>query len=473
MALYPNEHETIEGVGRALRAGQTTCVEVLRKCFDRIEEWEPRIKAWVRVDRAGAIEQARALDEELAAGKCRGPLHGIPIGIKDIIDVRGLPTAAGFGPWRDRVADRDATIVGSLRAAGAVILGKTVTTQFAWIDPPPTRNPWNLDRTPGGSSSGSAAAVAVGMCLGAIGTQTGGSIIRPASFCGVCGFKPTFGRLDENGILPFARSLDHPGPIARSTRDLILLFHELNERIEWDWDNPFGPPVIPESGSPAGSPEQAEGWISALLSSRDRPPRLRRLRGFFDRRAEPIVDVALTRAVDALVAAGAEVVDQPDDAFDFEGIVKKHRLMMAAEAAAGHEARMAAHRDDYAPRIRALVEEGMSIPVTEYIRCNEHWQSCTHMDAFGLGRDADALLMPATIGPAPDPATTGDPAFNSPWSYLGWPAVSFPIGLSPDGLPLALQLVGLDDFSDSEVLSTASWCEDVIRRASRSSERSD
>src|SRR3954470_8489356 len=132
MALFPNEHETIEGVGRALRAGRTSCVEVLGKCLDRIEEWEPRIKAWVRVDRARAIERARALDQELAAGNCRGPLHGIPIGIKDIIDVEGLPTAAGFAPWRDRVAERDAPLVGRLRRAGAVLLGKTVTTQFAW-----------------------------------------------------------------------------------------------------------------------------------------------------------------------------------------------------------------------------------------------------------------------------------------------------------------------------------------------------
>src|SRR3954454_9287333 len=126
MALYPNEHETIEGVGRALRAGRTTCAEVLDKCFDRIEEWEPRIKAWVHVDRERAIEQARNRDEELARGRCRGPLHGIPVGIKDIIDVEGLPTAAGFAPWRGRVAERDAVLVSRLRAAGALLLGKTV-----------------------------------------------------------------------------------------------------------------------------------------------------------------------------------------------------------------------------------------------------------------------------------------------------------------------------------------------------------
>src|SRR5262249_43946481 len=144
MGLYPSEHETIAGAAASLRTGRTTCRDLLLKCLDRIEEWEPRLKAWVRVDRDGALAQAAALDLELRAGQPRGPLHGIPIGIKDIIDVAGLPTAAGFRPWRDRVAARDAVLVEQLRRAGAVIVGKTVTTQFAWIDPPPTRNPWNL-----------------------------------------------------------------------------------------------------------------------------------------------------------------------------------------------------------------------------------------------------------------------------------------------------------------------------------------
>src|SRR5205085_5071627 len=156
----------------------------------------------------GALGQARALDEELRSGKDRGPLHGIPIGIKDIIDVKGLPTACGAKRWADRIAEWDSQVVARLRNAGAVIMGKTVTTPYAWIDPPATRNPWDPDRTPGGSSSGSAAAVACGMCLGAIGSQTGGSIIRPASFCGVAGFKPTHGHIDVHGVLPFAPSLD-------------------------------------------------------------------------------------------------------------------------------------------------------------------------------------------------------------------------------------------------------------------------
>ena len=166
------------------------------------------------VDRDGALAQAQALDAELKAGHDRGPLHGIPIGVKDIINVRAMPTSCGLHRWaRDSLPiGRCAPIVARLREAGAVILGKTVSTPFAWLDPPVTHNPWNFDRTPGGSSSGSAAAVACGMCLGAVGTQTGGSITRPAAFCGVAGMKPTFGQISTEGIFPLAPSLDHPGP---------------------------------------------------------------------------------------------------------------------------------------------------------------------------------------------------------------------------------------------------------------------
>jgi aspartyl-tRNA(Asn)/glutamyl-tRNA(Gln) amidotransferase subunit A len=447
MALYPSEHETITGVGRALRAGQTTCAHVLEKCFDRIEEWEPRLKAWVRVDRDGAMEQARARDEELEGGTCRGPLHGIPIGIKDIVDVQGLPTTAGYGPWRDRSAASDAPLVAQLRAAGAVILGKTVTTQFAWVDPPPTRNPWNLERTPGGSSSGSAAAVAVGMCLGAIGSQTGGSIIRPASFCGVCGLKPAYLEVSAEGVFPFAPSLDHPGPLARSIGDLGLLFDAIH---------------LPD--------------LRTREPDRPLPPRLGRLRGFFDRRAEPVMTGALDTALASLTAAGAEVFDLPEDIVDFEAILRNHRTIMCSECAAGHRERYSAERGSYAPKISALIEEGLATAAPDYVIASNSRSSFQALLAALQRRFAcDALVMPATIGPAPDVTTTGDPACNSPWSFLGLPSVSLPMGLAPDGMPLALQLVdGRQGRSHTRILlATAARCEDVLRRAYRTSTRSE
>jgi aspartyl-tRNA(Asn)/glutamyl-tRNA(Gln) amidotransferase subunit A len=463
LRLFPEESETIEGVGRALREGRTTCAAVLERCFHQIDLWDAKVNAWVFVDRAGAMRQARALDDELKAGTCRGPLHGIgslhgiPFGIKDIIDVAGMPTACGFHPWRDRVAVEDAALVTRLREAGAVILGKTVTTPFAWIDPPPTRNPWNLDRTPGGSSSGSAAAVATGMCLGALGTQTGGSIIRPASFCGVAGYKPAHGELPDPGILPFAPSLDHPGPIARTADDLAVIMDVLG------WPAPAEP-----GPSCAGAVKLSISEVTARITEwRGRsiePPALFRPRGFFDRRAELVMLDAFDRTLAALSAAGAKVVEGPDDGFNFEGLLAEHRLIMAAEAAATHEARFQEHHAEYAPHIRSLVEEGLSIPMTRYARSVLAWRKAGRDLSHALPPETSLVVTPATVGPAPDTSTTGNPCMNSPWSYLGWATVSFPVGLSPDGLPLAVQVAKPDPAIG--LLESASWCESVIRRAS-------
>jgi aspartyl-tRNA(Asn)/glutamyl-tRNA(Gln) amidotransferase subunit A len=463
MSLFPLEHETIEGVGRAIRSGQTSCVEVLQKCLDRIEEWEGRIKAWVRVDRDGAMAQAEARDAELADGICRGSLHGIPFGIKDIIDVEALPTAAGFDPWRDRIADTDAPLVGWLRAAGAVILGKTATTQFAWIDPPPTRNPWNLERTPGGSSSGSAAAVALGMCLGALGSQTGGSIIRPASFCGIAGYKPEYRFLSDDGFYPLAPAFDHPGLLARSVWDLRLTLHELivYEALEHKDPASFSPMTM--------TPKEVDEGVEVFCMARNVPPRLLRLRGFFEDHTEPVMMEQFEAALGLLADAGAEIVERPAEPFQFEEILRGHRRIMAAQAAAIHEAQFARHREHYAPQIRALIEEGLKVPLTLYIRTKLVLDRLSDDLSQGALEGYDGLVTPATIGPAPDLSTTGNPIFNSPFSYLGWPVVSFPIGLTTDGLPLALQMVGGTgpDLEPADLMATAAWSEAVIRNASR------
>src|SRR5713226_6243527 len=218
---------TIHAAADAIRARKLTPVDLLDQCLSRIDKLEDRVHAWVSVARDEARQQAEQLTKELARGQYRGPLHGIPIGVKDIFDVFDWPTAAGSKLWANSVARRDCTVVERLRQAGAVLVGKTVTTAYASFDPPPTRNPWNLQRTPGGSSSGSAAAVACGMCLGALGSQTGGSITRPASYCGVAGCKPTYGRVSTNGVLPLAHSMDHVGPIALCVRDLAILLQTI------------------------------------------------------------------------------------------------------------------------------------------------------------------------------------------------------------------------------------------------------
>ena len=446
LKLYPDADETIEGVGRALRAGRTTCAAVLEHCFRQIDLWDDRVHAWVFVDRAGAMQQARERDAELKAGRDRGPLHGIPIGIKDIIDVAGLPTAAGFRPWRDQVAVADAPLVGALREAGAVIMGKTVTTQFAWIDPPATRNPWNTERTPGGSSSGSAAAVATGMCLAAIGTQTGGSIIRPAAFCGVCGYKLEWLSVQTEGVIPFAPSLDHIGLLARSVGDLVLVARVIGDR-------------------PRGDDGQCDG-------EETRAPTLYRLGGLYHDRCEPAMASAYTGAMQRLADAGARVVE---GSLPLDEVHWSHRVIMASEAAAGHERRLTEHRADYRPRIRELVEEGLKIRAVDYTRAQDHRIefSIDVTDTFAYpetGTEAQAIALPAAPGPAPGPETTGDALFNSPWSFSGHPVVCLPIGLSPDGLPLSLQLVGPELNRQGDLYAAARWCERVLKSAARRTE---
>jgi aspartyl-tRNA(Asn)/glutamyl-tRNA(Gln) amidotransferase subunit A len=363
----------------------------------------------------------------------------MPIGVKDIYDVFDWPTAAGSKLWAKSIARQDAVVVDRLRQAGAIFLGKTVTTQYASFDPPVTRNPWNLERTPGGSSSGSAAALACGMCLGALGSQTGGSITRPASYCGVAGLKPTFGLVSCEGVVPLAASMDHPGPMARCVRDLGILLQ-----------------VIAGGG---GELCPAVPDFDAFLSQPLSPPRLGRVRGLFEERAEPVMRTTMEQVTKKLAGKGAVVTDVALPA-GFSEVVARHRIIMAVEGAVFHEARLKKHPEDYAPKIRGLIEEGLACPAPEYARCKSHQEKLTDETEACL-EEVDAWLTPATAGPAPDTGTTGDPAFNSPWSYTGLPTVSFPVGLSPDGLPLAIQLVG-QQFSEAKLLAVAAWCERAL-----------
>lgn len=429
MHLHPLPAETITGVGQALRARAGTCVSVVEQCLAQIDVWESKVHAWVIIDRDGAVVRAGELDHELGAGIYRGPLHGIPLGIKDLVNVAGWPTLAG-APWLPAVlATSDALIVTRLRDAGAIILGKTVTTQFACFDPPETRNPWNLERTPGGLSSGSAAAVATGMCLGAIGSQTGGLITRLASYCGVAGCKPTFGLVSLDGIYPLAASLDHSGLIARSVGDLALLLQVI----------------------------AAQPIASAALAG---PPRLGRLRGMFSELAESNSLAVFEQVLEALSRAGAVVAEAALPA-SFRTVLEGHRVLMTTELAALHEPMLIAHRRDYLPCVRGLIEEGLQVPATRYARARQH-QAALARDMLGTFAGIDVLACSATLGPALTPETTGNPAFNSCWSYTGLPTVSFPIGFSPDGLPLSIQLVGRAN-DEARLFAVAEWCERALR----------
>jgi aspartyl-tRNA(Asn)/glutamyl-tRNA(Gln) amidotransferase subunit A len=434
---------TIHAAAEMIRGGTTTPLDLLNICLANIDRYEERVRAWVFVDREGARVEAARSTEEAKRGQVRGPLHGIPLGIKDIFDVSDWPTAAGSKLWAHAIARKDATVVERLRRGGAVFLGKTVTTQYASFDPPPTRNPWSLERTPGGSSSGSAAALACGMCLGALGSQTGGSITRPASYCGVTGIKPSYGLVSCNGVVPLAHSMDHPGPMARCVRDLAIMLQAI---------------AGPDGVDPECSWQPTPDYMAALEEPRESPT-LGRLRGLFHDRAEPAMRELMDRVCDTLRERDAGIADLALPA-GFSDVIARHRTVMAVEAAQFHEQRLRRHPEDYSPNITALLREGLATSAPEYARTKEHQRQLT-AEMRSCFQDVDALICPATTDPAPDARTTGDPAFNSPWSYTGLPSVSFPAGWTKDGLPLCVQLIGYWG-QEAELLQTAAWCEERL-----------
>jgi aspartyl-tRNA(Asn)/glutamyl-tRNA(Gln) amidotransferase subunit A len=429
---------TITEAAGFIRRGEFTPVELLEQCLARFDRYEDRVRAWVYLDRDGAREQAERLTAELKQNNYRGPLHGIPVGIKDIIDVFDMPTGCGSKLWANSYARRDATVVERLRQAGAIIMGKTVTTAYASFDPPVTRNPWNLDRTPGGSSSGSAAAVACGMCLGALATQTGGSITRPASYCGVCSIKPTYGRVSVDGVLPLAPSMDHVGAMANCVRDLAILLQAIAGYDRRD---------------PACSSEPVNDYVVRL--EHPEQPHLARLRGAFDDKADATIRTVMEEIVQPRLKP--KPLPLPPE---FQEVFVRHHHIMAVEAAQYHQQRLRRHPEDYPPRIRGLIEDGTACPAPEYLDCLRHKEQLT-VSMVGLCETANALITLATTSGPPAGDTTGNPAMNSPWSYTGLPTVSLPVAWSGDGLPIAIQLTG-DQLFERDLLVAAAWVEQVI-----------
>jgi Asp-tRNA(Asn)/Glu-tRNA(Gln) amidotransferase A subunit family amidase len=429
------EPTTITEAAEFIRRGELSPSELLEQCLGRIDRYEDRVRAWVYVDREGAREQAARLTTELKQNGYRGALHGIPVGIKDIIDVFDMPTGCGSKRWANSYARRDATCVERLRQAGAVIMGKTVTTAYASFDPPPTRNPWNLERTPGGSSSGSAAAVACGMCLGALASQTGGSITRPASYCGVYSLKPTYSRVSVNGVLPLAPSMDHVGVMANCVRDLGLLLQPLARN----------------------DLEEAPG-----VSNYDCRPKQEAVSQY--RRLTALTNFPATATEEHAVAFAALRVRTSRAGWDWNDEVlppgfadapRNQYTMMGVEAAAYHEERLHRDPDDYPPKVRGLLEHGLSTPAPRYARLLNHYRELRAEIRSSFRGAWQTLITPATTGAAPTAETTGDPAFNAPWSYVGLPTVSLPFAWSGDGLPLAVQLIGPGWFEDDLLVAAA------------------
>lgn len=433
---------TILETADQFRAGHLSPTQLLRACLDAIDRFDGDVRAWTLVDRVGAQQAAEAAARELAAGQDRGPLHGIPIGVKDIVDVAGMPTRAGSPLTDARPATVDATVIARLRTAGAIILGKTVTTEFACFDPSPTRNPWNLAHTPGGSSSGSAAALALGMCIGAIGSQTGGSITRPASYCGISGAKPTFGRTSRAGVVPVSFHLDHVGAMARTAVDCGLMLSAMAGADPRD---------------PHAAPWPDVAFDGSVANS---PPTLGVVWPYFFDEAETEVAEPTRNAIHSLVERGARLVELPlPDGWD--AVHAMHRRIYFAEAAELHARQYGAPRDGYGPKMAELLAEGFAVSMADYQEALRHKVGFSNA-VNQLLAEVDALVVPSTPTAAPAGLdTTGDPRFNAPWSHAGTPTVSVPCGLTAAGMPLGLQLVG-PARSDARLLATAVWCEQVL-----------
>ena len=406
---------------------ELSALELTESFLERIAEREAEVQAWACFDSDAARRHARALD----AGAVRGALHGLPVGVKDVFDTAELPTEYGTPIYRGHQPAWDAACVASARAAGAVLLGKTVSTELATFTPTgKTVNPYDPARTPGGSSSGSAAAVAARMVPFAYGTQTVGSIIRPAAYCGVVGYKPSFGLLARAGLKLSSESLDTVGAFANSVTDAALL--------------------VSGSGGPA---------VLAEITPLERP-RLGLCRSPVWSEMEPEAASAFEEAAGELAAAGASVVERELPG-EFSDLMQTHGTILAYEAARCFAHELACHRGRMSDPLVRLLDEGGKIPVDHYARALRHAECCRGM-LLEHARDLDVLVTPSATGEAPlGLSSTGNTAMNRIWTLLHGPCVTVPMGRGPAGMPLGIQFVGLPG-GDGRTLAVAAWAERAL-----------
>lgn len=435
-----NELTATEAVA-GLARGDFSAAGLMRACLDRVAEREDDVRAWAHIDPDQAMAEAQASDARRARGDDIGPLHGLPIGIKDIIDTADMPTENGSALFEGRRPNSDAGCVAALRAAGAIIMGKTVTTELANTNPSKTRNPHNLEHTPGGSSAGSGAGVADFHLPLALGTQTGGSVIRPASFNGVYALKPTLGLIPRNGVLLQSHTLDTVGVYGRSLDDLALITDSLS----------IADPDDPQSY------RGSRGSIAAALAQPSPPsPRF----AFVETPAWELADAGARDAITdvANTLGGACVKETPPAPFD--KIIDLHGAVFAAENAHYYGNHLMERPELMSDRIRARMTETWDIPARDYIAALNEREVIYHSIEALLDR-YDAILCLSAAGPAPHGfETTGTPAFNSPWTYLGVPCVSLP-RLTVDGLPLGVQLVGARG-AEGKLMRTARWLDEFL-----------
>ena len=434
---------TVSEAARQILGRQLSPVDLMESLLGRIDSLEPQLKAWVYLDHDAVLAEAKQKQAELDSGARLGPLHGVPIGVKDIYYTAGIPTTACSRLYADFVPEYDCTTVALLKRAGAIMLGKTVTTEFACADPSPTINPWNAAHTPGGSSSGSAVAVAARMCSAALGSQTVGSVLRPASYNGVVGFKPSFGRVSRYGIIPVSWSLDHPGWMARTVEDVALLMQVM---------------AGPDPQEAITLRHQVDDYMSGLTWPS--APRIGVVRRFFYDHADEETRQHTDGVLELLSKAGAIVEDValPDS---IDTAIQDQQVIMAVEAAAFHQAMYEERSEEYQPLLRAMLQRGLDTDVVTYSQVQERRQQFI-ADMANMAGKADILLTPSTPTPAlADLTTTGNTMYQGPWTSCGLPTVTIPSGLSASGLPFGIQL-GAGPGEDASLLAAAKWCETVL-----------
>jgi len=431
-AAKPASPEDLKGTVQALSDGTLSARAYCESCLARIRASEPGLKAWIALDDERALTIAAARDVERSQGAYTGALHGVPVGVKDLYDTDDLPTEMGSPAFVGNQPGKNAELVGRILAAGGYVLGKTVTTEFAYMHPAETRNPWNPRHTPGGSSSGSAAAVAARHVPVAVGTQTNGSVIRPAAFCGVVGFKPSLDSLPIQGALPFAETLDHVGLFARTVADAAYFAASLAE----------------------------SGTFAPEIEALSRPPKIAVLPRFPWNAAEPGAARHLQASLKRLADAGTELktVALPED---FDEAHRVHRTIMLYEGAREHATRQARYRRVMSAVLNAAIDEGLAMSHDDYRGALVRRAALAEL-ALDLFEDCDALASLPAPGAAPERLdVTGDPSFCTLWTLLGFPALTLPTGLSDGGMPYGMQLAGPAG-GDDRLLRVAGWCEAVI-----------
>jgi Asp-tRNA(Asn)/Glu-tRNA(Gln) amidotransferase A subunit family amidase len=429
-------------IASEVRRGELSPVRIVEGCLARLDAAEPAVQAWVEVDRDGALRRARELESALRRGENPGPLAGVPVGIKDIVDVAGLPTRLGAGPFAHYKPEHDSTVAAKLRQAGAIIIGKTHTTAFAYLDTAPTRNPWNAEHTPGGSSSGSAAAVAAGVVPLAIGSQTVGSVLRPAAYCGVVGLKPSYGRISYAGTAGLAPSFDHLGLICTCVEDAALALSAVAGYDRADANSSEAP---------------VDDYLAALANAK--PPRIGVPRKYFQGTAGDEIEDHLVSVAQHLAGAGAvvEEVSFPATAPEISEMVQP---VMRYEAAQVHERLFEAHAGDYPPSIRSLVEAGKTTNAEDYESAKQS-VARLRQSLISLLSQFDVLMLPVAPGPAPAIATTGPGILCGPASFTSMPSLAVPSGLGQEGLPLAVQFIAAP-LNEAGLLATGAWAEKLL-----------